>query len=138
MSPKEKTKLADSLENLTRAVKSLDEAVALPVTEQRDLAGIIKNFEFVYELTWLSLKRALAFEGKATTTPRSVFSVAFQEGFIEDEKTWLKILDDRNDTVHTYDAKLAEAMADRIIRMYAPLFRKTLNQLKSKYAGAGQ
>jgi nucleotidyltransferase substrate binding protein (TIGR01987 family) len=134
MSRTDRTKLEYVIENLGRSVESLREATAAPVAEPRDLAGIIKNFEFVYELSWVALKRALAVEGKQTSNPRSVFSAAFQEGWIENEDDWLKMIEDRNETVHTYDKKFAEAMAGRIIRIYLPLFVTTLKTVKEKCA----
>ena len=37
--------------NLERALKSLKDSVSAPIREKRDLSGIIKDFELVYELT---------------------------------------------------------------------------------------
>lgn len=44
-------KIERKINNLKKALKSLEESLDSPITEARDMAGIIKNFEFVYELS---------------------------------------------------------------------------------------
>lgn len=46
-----------SLDNFGRALAALEEAVALPVAEDRDVGGIIKAFELSYETAWKALTR---------------------------------------------------------------------------------
>jgi nucleotidyltransferase substrate binding protein (TIGR01987 family) len=45
--------------------------------------------------------------------PRGGLRVAFKTDWIEDEKEWLAMLADRNQTSHTYDEDLAKAVYRR-------------------------
>jgi nucleotidyltransferase substrate binding protein (TIGR01987 family) len=63
---------------------------------------------------------------------REVISQAFQGGLIEDEKAWLLMLVERNESSHTYD----ESVADRIynhIKTNFPIMHGNFARLKSKY-----
>jgi nucleotidyltransferase substrate binding protein (TIGR01987 family) len=105
-------------------LKSLEAAVAAPVTEDRDLAGIVKNFEFAYETGWKFLRALLDEQGIGSNTPREAIEQGYQAQMIDDEKIWLALMKDRNLTVHTYDRAFAEAMVKRIKEDYLPLFKK--------------
>jgi nucleotidyltransferase substrate binding protein (TIGR01987 family) len=111
-------------ENLGRAVLSLEKALAAPVTEERDLAGIVKSFEFCYELSGTSLKECLANQGTEVQGPKDVFRKAWQLGLLKHgtEASWLKMIEDRNLTVHTYDEFFAREMVERIRNVYFEAF----------------
>ena len=78
MSNNDSVKTSQSLINFEKALESLKKACEAPIEEERDMAGIIKNFEFVYELSWKSLKRKLEDEGQQTSTPKDVIRTAFK------------------------------------------------------------
>ncbi len=115
-----KTKLI----NLARAVATLEKALSTPVTEERDLAGIIKSFEYSYELAWTTLKATLEAQGQESQGPRDVIKRSWQIGLLKiaTERVWLKMIEDRNLTVHTYDEIFAREMAKRIQEDYLPAF----------------
>ena len=119
------------VENLQKAVLALDAALSAPVSEPRDLSGIVKDFEIAYELSWKSLKRHLEDQGHEAGTARQVFSRAYQLGVLKDEQVWLEILADRNLTVHIYDENLARAMVERIRTRYARAFGDLLRELQA-------
>lgn len=104
--------------NLEKALQSLKKACAAPITEDRDKAGIIKNFEFVYELSGKSMKRKLEDEGQQTRSPREVIQKAFEFDYVKDESLWLQIIQDRNLAVHTYNQDLADQLVDHIKTSY--------------------
>lgn len=130
MSKDNSKKTSNSLASLEKAYKSLTEACSAPITEDRDKAGIIKNFEFVYELSWKAMKRKLEDEGQSTTTPRDVIRKAFEFSYILDEELWLQIIKDRNLTVHTYDQDLADTLVEHIKETYISEFGRILDLLK--------
>ena len=84
-------------------VVSLDESSVV-----RDAA--IKRFEYNFELAWKSVKHFALAEGEDCNSPKSAFRVAFKLGWIKDEGLWLDMLDDRNQTTHTYRESTAEAV----------------------------
>lgn len=50
--------------NFSIALSALEEACKEPIVNDRDVAGIIKSFEFAYELSWNALKEILADQGR--------------------------------------------------------------------------
>src|SRR5690349_689402 len=102
--------MKDSFSSLGDALQRLSELLARPEVES-DRALIdatIKRFEFCIELYWKALKKILFQEGIETTTPKDVFAKAYRFHFIDDEEVWIEMLDDRNNTAHTYDEELAD------------------------------
>jgi nucleotidyltransferase substrate binding protein (TIGR01987 family) len=113
-----------AVQNFRKALAVLEEAVAAPVVEPRDRAGIIKNFEIVYELSWNCLKKFLEKEGHEVKSARETFAKAYQLNYLHDEQRWLAILKDRNLTVHIYDETFAKEMCARITTEYVGAFRE--------------
>jgi nucleotidyltransferase substrate binding protein (TIGR01987 family) len=110
------------LENFDRALDLLHDAMGSRPVNRVVLAGAVKAFEMVYELAWKLLKERLARAGHETGTSRDVFRKAYQVGWIDDEATWLEMIRDRNDTVHTYNEQLAREIFARIGDRYLAIF----------------
>jgi len=112
-------------DNFEKALASLHRSISKPIEDERDLAGIIKGFEIVYELSWTILKVALRDTGLEATGPRDVIKSAWQIGFLnsDTETAWLNMIKDRNLTVHTYDEIFAREMVQRITQQYMPAFQ---------------
>ena len=125
-------KLADSLLNLSRALLRLREALAVPSDQALAVDGTIQRFEFTIELCWKTLKRALAFEGIDTTTPREALVQAFAVGLIDDETAWLDMLRDRNRAAHIYDEAMAVDLYQRI-RLHATNIENLRQRLVERY-----
>lgn len=117
--------------NFLIALSDLEEACKEPIKNDRDIAGIIKSFEFAYELSWNALKEVLANQGIATTTPRDVFAKAYQNQFIHTDSEWIELMNDRNRTSHTYDKGFARQMVERIKLRHFPLLLKLRENLSS-------
>lgn len=100
-------KIEQSLRNLELAVLRLREALDQPASNPLAIDGVIQRFEFVFELSWKTLKHLLEAEGISATTPRAAIRQAFKAQWINDEAAWLQMLSDRNETSHTYNADLA-------------------------------
>jgi len=121
------SKVEDSLVKLEAALKRLGEALAEDNSNPLFIDGTIQRFEFVFELTWKTLKRALEVEGLVCQTPRETLKTAFQAGWINTEELWLQMLDDRNLTSHTYEEPTATQIYENIQTYYPELL--TLAQL---------
>ncbi len=130
-----KERYLQRLDILTQALSRLEEAVF--ESRQRPESdtlkdGVIQRFEFSFELTWKALKAKLDFEGiPSMGTPRTVIKHAFQLGWLSDESEWLILLDDRNQTSHTYNAQAAEIIYQRIVSQHLPLFKQLLHRLNT-------
>jgi nucleotidyltransferase substrate binding protein (TIGR01987 family) len=111
------------------ALGRLDDALKQVETEwTRDAA--IQRFEFTFELAWkatMHLARKYGVESGAS--PKQIIKAAFKVGWIEDDALWLKMLEDRNRTSHTYKEQLAKEIYDRLPD-YRDAFKKLLEQLK--------
>lgn len=75
-----KRKVDDSLANLGKAVDRLREALQAPRSSPLVFEGTIQRFEFVIEIFWKALKRALEYEGILVKTPRESLKQAYAAG----------------------------------------------------------
>ena len=117
-------RLENAKKNFEKALTALEKSVAAPITEARDLSGIIKDFEIVYELSWKTLKRHLEAQGHGTKPAKHTFATAYQLNLIDNEEVWLGTIEDRNQTVQIYDENLARDMVKRINGSYVCEFQK--------------
>lgn len=96
------------LDDYATALEQLKAALAEPADSDLLKAGCIQYFEFCFELAWKSIKLLSARLGLSEClSPRSCLRLAFTQGWIDDETTWLEMLEARNRMAHTYDAKSA-------------------------------
>jgi len=63
---------------------------------------------------------------------RRAFRQAFQDGIIDEGELWLKALDLRNITSHTYDMSMLEESIDFIIFSLQPALIKLQNRLAAE------
>jgi nucleotidyltransferase substrate binding protein (TIGR01987 family) len=125
--------LRDSLTNLHRATARLEEAVNLPRTTDLVAEGTIQRFEFVFELFWKTVKRALEYEGRISKTPRDSLKEAYALGWIDNDTVWLGMLDCRNTTSHLYlHPELVEDTYLKIVGYY-PYLARSLDFLEKRY-----
>jgi nucleotidyltransferase substrate binding protein (TIGR01987 family) len=115
------------------AAARLAEAVAAPQTDlSRD--GVIKRFEFTFDLAWKTLNLYLERQGHECGGPRPTLKKAFAEGLIQtpdDADVWLQMLEDRNLTSHAYDEALAASIHHNIVTRHAPRLSAMAQQLQS-------
>lgn len=103
-------------QNFDKAFKRLTDAIQIIRNDPDNVllqAGLIQTYEFTFELAWKTLKDYLEMEGFTVSSPRATLRQAFQSGYIQQGDVWLKALNDRNLTPHTYDDEVAkEVIAD--------------------------
>lgn len=107
--------------NFTRAYKLLGKAALINSPSEVERAGLIQFFEMAFELSWKLIKDYLSAEGYDVKSPRAAIKQAFQIELIADGMIWLKALEDRNLTVHTYDEETAEKVEKKIRELYLPV-----------------
>ncbi len=97
-----------------RNLKSLEKALlqlsdALEESESpivRD--ACLQRFEFCYELLWKTLKVFLEdIHGVRAVSPRQVFKEAFALSIIDEELTFVEMIESRNTLSHTYNEEQA-------------------------------
>jgi nucleotidyltransferase substrate binding protein (TIGR01987 family) len=119
------------LRQFGRALSRFDEGLALPEDPiVRD--ACIQRFEFTFETAWKAIQADASTEGLECTSPRDCFRTAFRMGLLDlHETSWLKMVEDRNRTFHTYDKEIAEGIHGSL-RGYAPLFSVLLEKLRDR------
>ena len=127
------SKLQLSFDRLENALKSLDAMLNKPLDKDRAVMDAsIHRFEFTIELYWKLLKRIIESLGKEVSYPKEVLREAYAGNLIDDEITWLAMLNDRNETSHTYNEDVANKIYEHI-RSYYPIMKKTFDVLYQKY-----
>lgn len=107
--------------DFSHALKRLEEVLDASSSDLiRDAA--IKRFEFTIELAWKTLKALLEEKSGITcASPKECFREAYRQGFINYSEQYLKLLDLRNDTAHTYNEVTAdivyEALPEALIQL---------------------
>ncbi|WP_373894749.1 nucleotidyltransferase substrate binding protein [Virgibacillus sp. CBA3643] len=120
-------------ENFERSYKLLDKYANKSIDNELERAGIIQFFEMTFELSWKVLKDYLENEGFIVKSPRQTFKQAFQNGLIDDGHVWMRALEKRNLTVHTYDEDVAKEFVDEILTSYLPEISTLYDKLSEEY-----
>ena len=93
--------------------------------------GIIKAFEYTFELAWNTLKDFLNYQGeKDIYGSRDTILRSFQLELIQDGESWMNMLQSRNKTSHTYNEDTAEEVVDSIKNIYFLLFETFNTKMK--------
>ncbi|MDP1608596.1 MAG: HI0074 family nucleotidyltransferase substrate-binding subunit [Chlamydiales bacterium] len=125
-------KVSQSLQNLGKALKRLEEATQVSEHDSLKVDGTIQRFEFTFELCWKTIKRILEIEGIIVNTPRETLAHAFQINWIKNEKFWISMLEDRILTSRIYSEAEATLIFDRIHDLYVEELKSLLHLLKTK------
>lgn len=116
------------LEDFKNAVSRLEEVMNMEKTAvNRDSA--IKRFELCFDLAWKAIKYYAKFQGFGCNSPRQCFKDAFQLKLLDYNEDWLKMIDDRNASVHLYSESYADEVYKKLIG-HLELFKKLLAKLK--------
>ena len=107
-------------EHFTKALDLLSNHVDYELTSEIEKAGLIQFFEMSFELAWKVMKDYLENQGYDVNGPRDAIKLSFQIGLIEDGQIWLKALEERNLSVHTYNEDLANTLINNIKTLYYP------------------
>jgi len=96
------------------------------------MAGVIQNFEFVYELGFKMIRRRLEFDAASPgeidgLNFRDILRIAGEAGLVDDVPAWFEYRAMRNITAHTYDQAKA-----RQIYLGALKFRADARQLLAR------
>ena len=86
--------------------------------EREAVNAAIKRFEYNFELAWKTVKHFARSEGETCNSPKEALKTALKLNWIEDDKVWLDILDDRNQTTHTYQESTAASVYRNLPRYY--------------------
>ena len=116
--------MAVSIEEYKKSVKRLEDALAQPKNEfTRD--SVIQRFEFTIELAWKTSRKIM---GTTTTAPKQVIREMAQAGLINEIDLWLRAIDVRNLSSHTYNENIADQVYD-FVKGFFPYAQGLLKKL---------
>ncbi|MDR0911878.1 MAG: nucleotidyltransferase substrate binding protein [Methanobrevibacter sp.] len=94
-------------------------------------AGVIKHFEYSYELSWKIMKKYIETENPDAKilTRKDLFRLAGQMGLIDNFDKWVDFHNARNKTSHTYNVKTSEEVYE-IAKTFEKYMKKFINALK--------
>lgn len=119
--------------NYCRALEQLEGFLEPPALNQREQQGLIKAFEYVFELAWNTLRDLLRSQGNASLLgSRDTLREAFRLGLIADGEAWMLMIQDRNLTSHTYNRATADAIASQIVSVYLPCYQALRCRLQQR------
>ena len=120
-------------ENFERSFLLLDEVIHrdLASFSQLEKEGIVQRFEVLIELSWKTLKDYLENEGyDKVKTGKYAIRQAFQDEIITEAESWMKALEIRNITSHTYNEVVLQKTLLFIKTEFYPIVRDLYHRLK--------
>ena len=109
--------------NYKKALAQLTKFIDKGELNELEKQGLIQAFEYTHELAWNLLKDYLQDQGiQNITGSKDSVRAAFRVGLIEDGESWMDMIKDRNQTVHTYNEATAEAIITNIQTRFFALF----------------
>jgi nucleotidyltransferase substrate binding protein (TIGR01987 family) len=119
-----------------RAFNQLERFIAKEELNEMEEQGLIKAFEYTYELSWKTLQDLLKEKGyNDIVGPKPVIEQSFQDGYIIKGKEWLKMRSSRNLTTHSYDKETADEIVLQIRENYFGLFKELQIKLEEELTG---
>ena len=128
------------LQNYQKALLVLSKGVELsrlrPLSDIEQ-QGIIQAFEFTHELAWNVMKDFFEYQGNSTIMgSRDATREAFLRNLITDGDGWMEMIKSRNQTTHTYNQKIADEIATKVISVYYELFVRFEQRMQALVHGS--
>ncbi len=134
MSNSDERRWQQRLDNFGTALAQLTNACERERYDDLERAGLIKTFEFCFELSWNVLKDLLFYEGHDVKAPRTVIRKSFEVDYVDESdcETLLDALGKRNLLSHTYLRDVALEAATLIKERYYPVLLRLYRILDAK------
>ena len=121
------------LSNFCKAFSQLEKFISAGTLNEMEEQGLIKAFEYTFELGWKTLQDLLQQKGYANIVgPRPVIEQSFKDGYIEDGKGWMKMMKSRNLTSHVYNEETSKAIVDGLRSSYFDLLKALKLKLEAE------
>ncbi len=122
--------------NFKKAYLQFEKFIAKGELNELEEQGLIKAFEYTYELSWKTLQDLLNEKGyKNIVGPKPVIEQSFQDAYILDGEAWMRMHASRNLTSHTYDQDTADEIVEKILEEYFDLFTQLKITLEKELYG---
>lgn len=119
--------------NYKKALAQLTEFIQKNKLSKLEEQGLIKAFEYTFELAWNTLKDFYEAQGEANLQgSRDAIRLAFKRGLLEQGDVWMSMIQSRVQTAHTYNEKVAKEVILAVRENYFPLFQQLEKVLEAK------
>ncbi len=119
--------------NFEKAFMLLERTLKIKTPSEAEKGGIIQFYEVAFEISWKLIKDYLESLGFEVNSPRTAIKQAFQADIINNGESWIKALEDRNLTSHTYNEETANLIVNNIKKKYYFLLNDLYLFLKKQY-----
>ncbi len=123
--------------NYTKAFAQLKKFIEKGDLSDLEEQGLIKAFEYTFELAWNTMKDYIEYQGNASniTGSRDTFRQAYKAGLITKGQSWMDMLASRNLTSHSYNEETANEIVNSISSTYYYLFSDFEEKMESLRTG---
>ena len=123
--------------NFNKAFTQLSKFIEHEELNEMEEQGLIKAFEYTYELSWKTLQDLLRDKGyNQIAGPKPVIEQSFQDGYISNGKGWMRMHQSRNLASHTYDEETAVEIIEGIRSEYFYLLQDLIIRLEEEKASS--
>lgn len=120
--------------NYKKALSQLNKFIDQGELNELEEQGLIQAFEYTHELAWNLLKDYFQYQGTQNIYgSRDATRLAFNVGLIEDGESWMDMIQDRNQTSHTYNQATAQAIANNVKSRFFELFVALRDKMQELY-----
>ncbi len=98
--------------------------------------GLIQRFEYTHELAWNVMKDYANYQGNSMIGgSKDATREAFKIQLISDGHIWMRMIESRNQTSHTYNESLADEIYHIILKDYFHAFLEFKKKMAEKKSG---
>jgi nucleotidyltransferase substrate binding protein (TIGR01987 family) len=120
--------------NYNKALSQLTKFIEQKKLNELEEQGLIQAFEYTFELAWNVIKDYYLFQGETGIQgSRDAFRMAFSRGLINNGEEWMKMIESRSRTSHTYNEETAKEIANAVRNKYFDMFidlQETLTNIR--------
>ena len=110
-------------DNLRSAIKQITKFFEKGDLNELEEQGLIQAFEYTHELSWKTLKDFIEHKGNTIIYgSKDATREAFKLGLVVNGDVWMKMIESRNLTSHTYNEIIAKEMVADIQQSYFDQF----------------
>ena len=121
-------------QNYNKALAQLQKFIDHGELNELEEQGLIKAFEYTYELAWNTIKDFYTDQGVTDIQgSRDAFKLAANRDLIKNVGKWMDMVNSRIKTVHTYDEEIADEIANDIVEFYHPMFIQLQTRLQIEF-----
>lgn len=122
--------------NYNKALLQLRRFILKNELNEFEEQGLIKSFEYTYELAWNTIKDFYEDQGEVGIQgSKDAVRLGFKRGLITNGEAWLEMIENRKLTVHTYNEATALEISRLIKKRYFDLFLHLQENLETIRSG---